>query len=82
MALTPRAPSAGPTGGEGVALPAGMTSFYNRKESALLDFVGSMQTYGMRLTTICCVVILDMVKCPHQDEEGEGEAKGAARMED
>jgi hypothetical protein len=43
MALTPRAPSAGPTGGEGVALPAGMTSFYNRKESALLDFVGSMQ---------------------------------------
>jgi hypothetical protein len=27
MALTPLAPSAGPTGGEGVALPAGTTIF-------------------------------------------------------
>lgn len=41
MAFTPRAPSAGPTGGDGVALPAGTTIFCNclsfvskRKESA------------------------------------------------
>jgi hypothetical protein len=27
IALTPRAPSAGPTGGEGVAFPAGTTIF-------------------------------------------------------
>lgn len=28
MALTPRAPRAGPTGGDGVAFPAGTTIFY------------------------------------------------------